>query len=95
MQKNVERTSVTKAPPDCERAVADARPTSRVIGFHQDLEGHWVAQLSCGHTQHLRHQPPWQSRPWVLDPELRARRIGEPFACGWCAGQADGDTLGS
>ncbi|EPN68410.1 hypothetical protein A245_03798, partial [Pseudomonas syringae pv. actinidiae ICMP 19096] len=29
--------------------------------------------LSCGHTQHLRHQPPWQSRAWVLDPVQRQR----------------------
>ncbi|MBG4647725.1 DUF3565 domain-containing protein, partial [Pseudomonas aeruginosa] len=25
-----------------------------MIDFHQDEEGHWVAVLSCGHTQHLR-----------------------------------------
>ncbi|BAU76429.1 Hypothetical protein ppKF707_0067 [Metapseudomonas furukawaii] len=41
--------------------------------------------LSCGHTQHLRHQPPWQSRPWVLDPERRAALLETPFPCGWCA----------
>ncbi|MFB8831117.1 DUF3565 domain-containing protein [Azotobacter sp. CWF10] len=27
-----------------------------------------MAVLSCGHTQHLRHQPPWQNRPWVPGP---------------------------
>nr|WP_227451372.1 DUF3565 domain-containing protein [Pseudomonas fluorescens] len=58
---------------------------SLVIGFHQDEEGHWVAGLSCGHTQHLRHQPPWQSRAWVLDATQRLEKIGQPFACGWCA----------
>nr|WP_280367734.1 DUF3565 domain-containing protein [Pseudomonas sp. BN411] len=44
-----------------------------------------MAVLSCGHTQHLRHQPPWQSRAWVLDPELRAAQLGRLFPCGWCA----------
>ncbi|EJT83702.1 hypothetical protein PPS11_31710 [Pseudomonas putida S11] len=53
-----------------------------------------MAELSCGHTQHLRHQPPWQARPWVLDPAQRAQRIGQPFACGWCAQGADSATLG-
>jgi hypothetical protein len=33
-----------------------------------------VAELSCGHTQHLRHQPPWQSRAWVLDPAQRMKK---------------------
>lgn len=94
LQKNVERTSVTKASPDCERAAAGERPISRIIGFHQDEEGHWVVELSCGHTQHLRHQPPWQARPWVLDAHERTRRIGQAFACGWCANGADSATLG-
>ena len=60
-----------------------------LTGYRQDEEGHWVAELSCGHTQHLRHLPPWQNRAWVEDPELRQRRIGEPFECGWCAQQCD------
>ncbi|WDM60103.1 DUF3565 domain-containing protein [Pseudomonas sp. NEEL19] len=95
LQKNVERTSVTKPPPDCERTGVQQRSISRIIGFHQDEEGHWVAELSCGHTQHLRHQPPpWQARPWVLDPAQRLQRIGQPFACGWCAQGADSATLG-
>ena len=36
-----------------------------VVGFHQDDEGDWVAELACGHNQHVRHNPPWQNRPWV------------------------------
>ncbi|HTN30507.1 MAG TPA: DUF3565 domain-containing protein [Pseudomonas sp.] len=63
-----------------------------LLGYRLDDEGHWVALLSCGHTQHLRHSPPWQSRPWVLDVASRTRRIGQPFDCGWCrqAGAAEG-----
>ncbi|MCU4386288.1 DUF3565 domain-containing protein [Acinetobacter haemolyticus] len=26
-----------------------------IVGFHLDDENHWVADLACGHTQHLRH----------------------------------------
>ncbi|MDZ5604807.1 DUF3565 domain-containing protein [Pseudomonas sp. RP23018S] len=100
MQKNVEPGSVTKASPDCEPAKASARPNgsqprpvSHISGFHRDEAGHWVVELSCGHTQHLRHQPPWQSRPWVLDPTARQQRIGEAFPCGWCAQGVDSATL--
>ncbi|MEN0105335.1 MAG: DUF3565 domain-containing protein [Pseudomonas sp.] len=56
----------------------------QILGFAQDEEGHWVAVLSCGHTQHLRHQPPWQNRDWVQDPTQRQEKIGQPFTCGWC-----------
>ncbi|WP_433886161.1 DUF3565 domain-containing protein [Pseudomonas vranovensis] len=97
LHKNVERTSVTKASPESERN-PDKRVAgyfSQVLGFHQDEDGHWVVELSCGHTQHLRHQPPWQSRNWVLDPAQRQQRIGQAFACGWCAQGADSATLGN
>ena len=38
----------------------------RIAGFHQDSEGDWVAELDCLHTQHVRHRPPFQERPWIL-----------------------------
>ena len=38
---------------------------SGLAGFHQDEEEHWVAELECGHGQHVRHDPPWQVRTWV------------------------------
>ena len=56
----------------------------RITGYWRDDEGQWVAELECGHTQHLRHDPPWQSRPWVLTAEGRedrgAVRIGRHIA---------------
>jgi hypothetical protein len=55
-----------------------------VVGFHQDDEGHWVADLVCGHAQHVRHDPPWIARPWVLRPEGRASRIGMVLDCKRC-----------
>ena len=93
MHKKYEGPSVTNASPESERN-PDKR-VSRIVGFHQDEDGHWVVDLSCAHTQHLRHQPPWQSRAWVLDAAERQRRIGEAFACGWCAQGCDSDTLGN
>jgi hypothetical protein len=56
----------------------------RIVGFHQDGEGHWVADLECGHTQHVRHDPPWMSRPWVVTPEGRATRLGTALDCKKC-----------
>jgi Protein of unknown function (DUF3565) len=58
----------------------------RIIGFHEDTEGHWVADLECGHAQHVRHEPPWQERSWVLTPEGRAAMIGTGLDCARCAG---------
>ncbi|KPZ22884.1 DUF3565 domain-containing protein [Pseudomonas syringae USA007] len=97
MLKIEERASLTKQSPESERN-SDRRPrleSSTVIGFSQDEEGHWFVLLSCGHTQHLRHQPPWQSRAWVLDPVQRQRMTGQTFCCGWCANAADNDSLGT
>ena len=55
-----------------------------MVGFHRDEEGDWVAHLECGHTQHVRHRPPFQLRPWVLDESSRQARIGAPLECPLC-----------
>lgn len=60
----------------------------RIVGFHQDDEQHWVADLECGHTQHVRHDPPWQVREWVTTPEGRASRIGTELECVKCTLEA-------
>ena len=62
----------------------------RITGFHQDDEGHWVAELECGHTQHVRHDPPWQVREWVTTAEGRAGRIGTELGCRECYAAATG-----
>lgn len=85
MQENGKVPSLTAKTAESDR-VPDGRGT-RLLGFHQDADGHWVAELSCGHTQHLRHQPPWQNRAWVTAPQARQRHLGQPFSCGWCAGE--------
>ncbi len=56
----------------------------RITGFHQDEYGDWVADLECGHGQHVRHDPPWSERPWVVTPQGRERMLGETLACKKC-----------
>lgn len=56
----------------------------RMIGFHQDEESHCVAELECGHTQHVRHDPPWQNRPWVTREESRREHLGTVLDCLLC-----------
>jgi dihydrofolate reductase len=58
----------------------------RVVGFHQDDEGHWVADLECGHSQHVRHDPPWQVRPWVITDRGRKAHLGMELDCSLCSG---------
>ena len=55
-----------------------------IIQFFTDEENDWVAVLACGHTQHVRHNPPWQLRPWVITPEGRQSRIGNLLNCLKC-----------
>jgi len=55
-----------------------------IAGFHQDELGDWVAELACGHNQHVRHNPPWTSRPWVTTPEGRASVLGQMLNCLKC-----------
>ena len=56
----------------------------RIVGFHTDDLGDWVAELECGHGQHVRHDPPWQNRPWVVTPEGRAQFLGTELRCVKC-----------
>jgi hypothetical protein len=58
--------------------------TQRIIGFHQDEQGDWVADLACGHGQHVRHQPPMTVRPWVLTEAGRAQYLGTTLNCKKC-----------
>ena len=57
----------------------------RITGFHTDEEGHWVAELDCGHTVHVRHDPPWQNRSWVLTNDGRNEMLGVVLDCKKCA----------
>ncbi len=55
-----------------------------IIGFHLDELEHWVADLACGHTQHVRHDPPWQNRPWVVTTRGRSEKMGFELNCVEC-----------
>lgn len=70
-------------------------PARRITGFHQDEEGHWVAELECGHGQHVRHDPPWQNRPWVVTAGGRAGQLGQALACRTCADEAAAGASGN
>ncbi|MGN6546846.1 MAG: DUF3565 domain-containing protein [Aureliella sp.] len=55
-----------------------------IVGYHLDDEQHWVAELACGHNQHVRHQPPWMNRPWVTTEEGRTAMLGHRLECKKC-----------
>jgi tellurite methyltransferase len=55
-----------------------------IVGFHRDPQGDWVAKLACGHNQHVRHAPPWQSRPWVETDAGRDAHLGKELPCPSC-----------
>jgi len=55
-----------------------------IVSFHEDAESHWVAALACGHTRHVRHDPPFSDRPWVLSEEGRRARLGSELDCVQC-----------
>ncbi len=55
-----------------------------IAGFHQDSELDWVAELRCGHNQHVRHNPPWTNRPWVMTEAGRQRVLGQTLPCRKC-----------
>lgn len=61
-----------------------SRTRRAITGFRQDAEGDWVAELACLHSQHMRHNPPLNFRPWVTDAGARQARIGTEIGCPLC-----------
>lgn len=55
-----------------------------IVDYHLDEESHWVAELACGHFQHVRHDPPWVERPWVTTAEGRRSKLGFRLDCKKC-----------
>ncbi len=55
-----------------------------ITGFHLDVEQYWVAELDCGHTQHVRHNPPFENRPWTTTQEGRTSKLGQKLVCPNC-----------
>ena len=48
---------------------------TKITGFHQDEDKDWVADLSCGHSRHFRHNPPFRLCEWVTSPQGRDEHI--------------------
>jgi hypothetical protein len=65
-----------------------------IVAFDRDGVGDWVALLECGHRQHVRHQPPWQERPWVVTAGERDARVGSPLECRACDQEAAEEEIG-
>lgn len=55
-----------------------------ITGFGLDDDGDWIAILSCGHSQHVRHRPPFINRPWVTTEQGRDSKLGEILNCVRC-----------
>lgn len=55
-----------------------------IIGYHKDENNDWVAELACGHNQHVRHNPPWTIRPWVTTQTGREKHLGNKLDCKKC-----------
>ncbi|WP_158972724.1 DUF3565 domain-containing protein [Paraglaciecola sp. L3A3] len=55
-----------------------------IVGYHKDELDDWVAELVCGHNQHVRHNPPWTSRPWVISAQGRESMLGHKLYCKKC-----------
>jgi hypothetical protein len=62
-----------------------------ITGYHKDEEDHWVAELKCGHNQHVRNSPPFISRPWVESESGRQSMLGQQLNCKKCDSGAPPD----
>lgn len=61
-----------------------AVPEVAIQGFRLDADGIWVAELACGHRQHIRHNPPFQVADWVVSEAGRHAHIGARLPCKLC-----------
>lgn len=56
----------------------------KIVGYHLDEHQDWVAELDCGHGQHVRHKPPFFNRSWVMTREGREKVLGTILNCVRC-----------
>jgi tellurite resistance-related uncharacterized protein len=56
----------------------------KIVGFGVDEVGDPVAELDCGHRQHVRHNPPLSERVWVLTENGRNSKLGQFLNCVRC-----------
>jgi hypothetical protein len=55
-----------------------------IAGYHKDEEDDWVAELECGHNQHVRNNPPFVNRPWAASESGRESMVGYQLDCKKC-----------
>ena len=55
-----------------------------IINFNHDDHGDWMAELICGHAPHVRHKPPWQSRPQMVTEKDRQTMFAALLECALC-----------
>jgi tellurite methyltransferase len=55
-----------------------------IVNFRLDSEGDWTAILSCGHPQHVRHNPPFVNRAWTTTEQGRNSKLGKTLNCVRC-----------
>jgi hypothetical protein len=70
-----------------DKVLRDCKPDvmeQPIVGYHKDDEAHWVAELACGHNQHVRNNPPMVSRPWVETASGRDSMLGFKLNCKKC-----------
>ena len=55
-----------------------------ITGFHLDRFQEWNADLECGHTVEMRHNPPYQECKWIGTAKGRQEHIGDTQECIYC-----------
>lgn len=55
-----------------------------IAGFHLDRFQEWNADLECGHTVEMRHNPPYQECKWIGTAKGRQEHIGDTRECVYC-----------
>ena len=64
-----------------------------ITDYHKVEHDDWVAELGCGHFQHVRNKPPWINRPWVESEAGRDSMLGYELNCKKCDEGVPPDTL--
>ncbi len=78
---------------DQDRGAIGILVKQKICSYHQDDESDWVAELECGHYQHVRHNPPWVNRPWVITEQGRQSKLGFELECKKCDEAAPKDVV--
>ncbi len=55
-----------------------------IESLRRESEHAVVLRLGCGHTRHVRHNPPLSDHPWVVDQAASAEKVGQAIECGAC-----------